>query len=205
LSRKQKRFLRYVFLAILVAGVGIAGYLYVANAPQRAQQQFDDAMKLMKPGSYPAAIQGFGRAIETWPNLAPAYLERGNAYHILGKDDEALADLEKAGDLNPDLYRAYAAVGAIYRDRKDYRRAMEAYTKSINAKSNVDALYERGLTYESLGDHQKAIEDYDRAIAELPDAPAVYRARGLAKRNLGDEAGYEADRDTADRIEHRRR
>src|SRR5579885_2807797 len=149
------------------------------------------------------AIQGFDRALKTWSGHAECYFERGNANHILGHDEEAMADYEKAVDLNPNLYRAYAAMGAIYREKKDYRRAMEAYTKSISAKPNVDAYFERGQTYVALGDFQKAIDDYDKAIQEMPDSPAVYRARGLARRSIGDEAGYEADRDAASRIEHR--
>ena len=202
LTRKQKRLLWYTFFgAILVAG-GIWTYLYISSAPQRAQQQFDAAMKMMKPGNYEAAIEGLTRAIQISP-LAEAYFERGNAYHVLGRDQEAIADFETAADVDPNLYRAYAAMGGIYRDRKDYRRAMEAYTKSISAKPSLDALYERGQTYELLGEHRKAIEDYDRAILEMPDSPSVYRARGLARRNLGDQAGYEADRDAANLMDHR--
>lgn len=202
-SRKQRRILWYTFAAIVLAGAGAWTYIYIGSAPQRARLQYDDAMRMMKPGYYQLAIESFDRAIKTWPGLADAYFERGNAYQILNRDDDALADFEKAADVNPNLYRAYAAMGSIYRSRKDYKRAMDAYTKSLAAKPNVDALFERGQTYELLGEHQQAIEDYDKAIVELPDAPAVYRARGLSRRNLGDEAGYDADRDMANRIEHR--
>ena len=203
LTKKQKRMLWYAFFGLALAGTTIGVYVYISSAPQRAEKQFEDAMKLMRPGSYQLAITGFDKALATWPGLADAYFERGNAYHTLRRDDEAIADFEKAADVNPNLYRAYAAIGSIYRERHDYKRAMEAYNKSISAKPNVDALYERGQTYESLGEHYKAIADYDKAILEMPDSPAVHRARGLSRRNLGDEAGYQADRDTADRIEHR--
>jgi tetratricopeptide (TPR) repeat protein len=204
LTFKQKRLLRITFLSLVVIGAALGAYYYVSSAPQRGEQQFQDAMRLMKPGYYQVAIEEFDRALKTWPNLPECRFERGNANRILGHEDEAMADYEKAVDLNPNLYRAYAAIGSIYRDKHDYKRAMEAYTKSINARSSVDAYFERGQTYESLGEHQKAVEDYNRAIREMPDAPEVYRARGLARRNLGDEAGYRADRDEANRIEHRR-
>jgi hypothetical protein len=48
-----------------------------------------------------------------------------------------------------------------------------------------------------LGQFDKAIEDYDRAIAERRDAPWVYLARSIAKRTLGDEAGYRRDQERA--------
>jgi tetratricopeptide (TPR) repeat protein len=203
LRPKQKRLLRYALVFVLLAGASGGVYAYIATAPQRAEKQFQDAMKFMKPSHYEEAIAGFNRAVQTWPELADAYFERGNAYHALRRDDEAIADFEKATDVNPNLALAYAALGSIYRDRKDYKRAMEAYTKSINSKSTVDVYFERGQTYESLGEHQKAVDDFDRAILEMPLSPEVYRSRATARRNLGDQAGFEADSDTARRLEHR--
>ena len=204
LTPKQKKMLWTAAAAIAVIGGSVWAYLYIASAPQRAQKQFDESMKLMRPGSYQLAIDGFSRALNIWPNHAESYLERANAYRVLNRDDDALADFEKAVDLNPNLYRAYAAMGAIYRGRSDLKRAMDAYNKSIQSKPNIDAFFERGQTYESLGDHRKAIEDFDRAIAEMPGAPEVYRARSLARRNMGDENGYQSDRDAARQIETRR-
>jgi tetratricopeptide (TPR) repeat protein len=203
-TKKQKRLLVMTAIALAVVGGSWSLYAYIAGAQERGEEQFRNAMKLMKPGNYEAAIAGFTKAIETWPQLAEAYLQRGVAQHTLGHDDEALADFERAADLNPNLARAYTARGSIYRARGDVKRAMVEFTKSISIKPNTDAFYERGQSYESLGEHQKAIEDYDRAIAEMPDAPFIYQARALAKRNLGDQAGYEADRDAGDRLEHRR-
>jgi len=203
LSRKQKRLLLALFSVIAIVAVAGAIYLYLSGSQARAQVKYQDAMKLMKPGYYGQAVQAFDKAIQTAPDLADAYYERGNAHRILGHEEDALADFEKATSIDASQYRAYTAIGTIYRDRKDLKRAMEAYNKSLAAKPNVDAYYERGQTYASLGENQKAIEDFDRAILEMPEAPAVYRARSLARRKLGDEAGYQADRDKATEIERR--
>jgi tetratricopeptide (TPR) repeat protein len=175
-------------------------YFYIASAQDRADARFRAAMKVMRPGSYGDAIKLFTQAVGIW-SLPDAYLERGVAQHYLGEDAPALADFDKAIELNPNLARAYSARGSIYRSRGDFKRALEEFNKSINIESNIDAYYERGQTYESLGEHQKAIDDYDKAVVELNDAPYVYRARSLAKRNLGDVAGYEADRDKAKNLE----
>jgi len=184
----------------IAAGAGV--YNYIGSAAQRAEVEYQAGMKLMGPGTYAKAIASFTRAIEIWPQLGEAYLERGVAHRYLNETEQAMADFDKAIDVNPNLARAYSARGRVYRERGDIKRALEDFTKSISLDSNVDAHYERGQTYETLGQHQKAIDDYDQAIARLPDAPHVYRARALAKRNLGDIAGYEADRDTAKRFEH---
>jgi len=203
LTRKQKSLLWFAFSLVVVAGTATGAYVYISSAPQRGQTQFLDAMRLMRPGYYGAAIREFDKALKIWPHLGEAYFERGNANRAMGRDEEALADYERAVNENPSLYRAFASMGSIYSARHDYKRAMEMFTKSIDAKSSVDAYFERGQSYEALGEHQKALQDYDRAIAEMPDAPEVYRARGLVRRALGDQAGYESDRDMASSIEHR--
>lgn len=200
LTSKQKRLLRLASGLVAAAAIGWAVYVYVSGARQRADTRFQAAMRVMRPGGYGDSIKVFTQAINIWA-LPGAYLERGVAHHYLGEDDAALADFNQAIELDPRLAAAYSARGSIFRARGDFKRAMEEFTKSINIESNVNAYYERGETYESLGEHQKAIDDYDKAVQELADAPFVYRARALAKRNLGDDAGYRADRDKAKSLE----
>jgi tetratricopeptide (TPR) repeat protein len=200
--RKQRRMILGTVGVIALAGIGWATYSYISSAPQRAQAAFEDASRLMSAGQYPKAIEGFTRALSIWPQLADAYVQRGLAHHFLGEDPQALDDLDRALGLDPNLSDAYAAKGSISRDHGDVSRAMEEYTRSIRSNPNVEAFFERGQLYEKLGEHQKAIADYDQAIAYLRDAPHVYRARAFAKSNMGDEAGAKADRDMAHALEH---
>ena len=158
-------------------------------------------MQKMQPGAYREAIARFDRAVSIAPQLAEAYMERGIAHHFLGETEPALADLDKALALNPDLAAAYNERGAIYHERGDTQKAIEELSKSIKAQATTDGYYQRGQAYESLGQHQKAIEDYDQAVAQLREAPYVYRARALVKAELGDAEGAKQDRATADSIE----
>jgi len=81
------------------------------------------------------------------------------------------------------------------------QKTIQDCSKSIQVNPTVDAYYQRGEAYERLGQHQKAIADFDAAIAESRDAPFVYRARSVAKRSAGDPDGAQADDDQAQRIE----
>jgi len=200
LEPKQKRLLLIAVLALAAGAVGWSAYSYAASAPQRAEAEYQSAMQFLQPGKFQLAVPKFTRAIEIHP-MAKAYLERGVAYRAMNENGPALADFEKALDLDPNLARAYSGLGSIYRDRGDRGRALEYYAKSIAISTNVDALFERGEMYEAAGEHQKAIDDFSRAIDGIRDAPYLYRARALAKRNLGDEAGYQQDRDLARSIE----
>jgi tetratricopeptide (TPR) repeat protein len=201
LRRRQRRLVWSAVSAIVVLAAGAGVFNYISNAPQRADKEFQEGMKMMRPGKYPDAVAHFTRALDISSELPDAYLERGNAHRSLGEPDAALADFQRASDLNPSLVAAHNGIAMIYVERRDQRRALEELNKSIGLQPTIEAYFQRGQILEAQGDHQKAIEDYDRAIAQAPDAPYMYRARALARENLGDQEGAHADRDVAHRIE----
>jgi tetratricopeptide (TPR) repeat protein len=203
LQPKQKRLLAIACTVVVLAGGGWAVYSYIGSAPDRAEAEYQAGLALMQPGKYQLAMARFTHAIDIHA-VAKYYLERGVAHRLLNQPDLAIADFEQAIDLDPNAARAYSGLGTIYRDRGDRGRALENYGKSIAIAPNVDALFERGEMYEAGGEHQKAIDDFSRAIEGMRDAPYIYRARAMARRNLGDQAGYEQDRDLASSIEHPR-
>ncbi len=204
LTGSQKRLLYLTAAVLAAAGASWGAYAYVASAPQRAENEYQIGMRLMADGKYKDAVADFTRAVGIWPQLGQAYLERGISYRYLNENDQALADFDQALQITPNLARAYSARGFIYRERGDTKGALAQFSKSIEVSPNVDAYFERGQTYEDLGEHQKAIDDYEQAIHEQPDAPYIYRARSLARRNLGDQAGFDADQQMANSLEHRR-
>jgi tetratricopeptide (TPR) repeat protein len=201
LRRRQRRLVTITLAVILAVAAGAWTYMYVSNAPQRADNEFQQGMKFMSPGKYPEAVVHFTRALSIYGQLPDALLERGNAHRILGEPDEALADYQAAIDLNPTLATAHNGIAMIYIERHDLPHALEKLNKAISLQPSVEAYYERGQILEARGEHQKAIEDYDKAIAEQVDSPYMYRARALAKANLGDQEGAHADRILAVQIE----
>jgi tetratricopeptide (TPR) repeat protein len=187
-------------VAAIAGGIGV--FMYIDSAPQRSEKEFQEGMKLMHPGKYPDAIVRFTRALNISSQRPDVYLERANAHYSLGEADAALADYQAAADLNPSLAEAHNGIAMIYVERQDSRHALEELNKSIAIQPTIDAYYQRGLILEAQGDHRKALEDYDQAIAVARDAPYMYRARAMAKDGLGDHEGAHADRMTAYQIEH---
>jgi tetratricopeptide (TPR) repeat protein len=200
-KRRQRQLIRYTVTILVVAGAAWYTIDHVNSAPERARVEFDRGMRLMGPNSYVDAIQAFTRAIGIWPNLPEAYLNRGIAYYQTSQRDEAVDDLTKAAEMNPNLTQAYDELGRIYFEKGETTRAIESFTKSLGVKPTTDGYYARGLAYESMGEHQKAIDDFDKAIAERVDAPYAYRARASARANLGDLEGAKTDRAVALSIE----
>ncbi len=155
----------------------------------------------MAKGDFKGAEERFTRAVDIEPQLASGFLERGLARRSLRRLDGAIGDFNRAISLDSTMVEAHTSLGLVYRDRGDLPHAVNEFTRSIEIASNPDAHYQRGQVYESQGQHEKAIADYDAAIHEQPDAPYVYRARAMSRDSLGDAAGAAADRYVAIRIE----
>jgi tetratricopeptide (TPR) repeat protein len=200
--RRRKQLVVGTSVAILIGGGAYGIYVYIASAPQRAAAVLLEGKAVMAQGKYQEAVERFTRATDIWPPLAAGYFERGLAHRNLHQTDAAVQDFEQAINADPNLADAHTALGAIYRERGDLKNAVQEFTLAIDLGSAVEANYQRGQMYESLGEHQKALEDYNQAIGGLPDAPFVYRARALTLENLGDAAGAKNDRQKADSIEH---
>ncbi len=203
LRRRQRRLVIITVGVIFALGAGAGVFAYIESAPQRSDKEFQEGMKMMRPGKYPDAVVHFTRALSIGGQRADAYMERGNAHRALDETDAALADFQAAADVNPSLAEAHSGLAMIYLLRNDSRHALEELNKSIALEPNIEAYYQRGEILESQGEHQKAIADYDQAISVARDAPYMYRARAMAKEKLGDMEGAHADRLAAAELEKR--
>ena len=190
---------RMIFVTLAIAGFGLSAwgvYRYIASAPQRAQAAFEAGMGLLGPADFKGAVEKFSDSISI-SETAAAHLERGNAYRNLRQNDQALADWSRAIELDPNMAEAYTARATYYRVTGDPNKALPDLDRAIQLDASVDALFQRGQAYSALGQHTKAIEDYDQAILARREAPYVYLARSMARRALGDEEGYRQDQKTA--------
>jgi tetratricopeptide (TPR) repeat protein len=105
-------------------------------------------------------------------NRAATYTNRGIVEMRLGHNDRALADYTRSLNIMPELIQAKVNLGAALYGLKRYPEALAALNEGVKTDS-LDAravgYYNRGLTYEKLGDLQSAYEDYQRALQVKPD------------------------------------
>jgi tetratricopeptide (TPR) repeat protein len=197
LRQRRTRLLTLTALVVTLAAAGGGVYYYTASAPQRAETQFRAGMSMMTPGNYHLAVQHFNRALEISPDMTQVYAQRGVAYQNQGQIEAAMQDFDRALAANPKDSVVLTARGVVYRDRNDLNKAIDEFSRVIDVRGDTDAYYERAQAYEAIGDHTKALADFDKVIQDLQNAPHALRARALVKKKMGDEDGFKADVEAA--------
>lgn len=85
---------------------------------------------------------------------------------------------------------------------EDYQGAIDAFTRclkvvDLSAETKRLAHHSRGLAWRSLGEHKRALQDFDRAIEFSVNPASAYLARGREYLALGNETRALRDFDAA--------
>ena len=159
------------------------------------------------------ALDYLNKFLEINPNSLALHNLRGWVYEQLGDFEKALADYDKALELdqnyetaknnrqrltNPDLYKESEALlkqADSLRDNKNYTDAVDAYSKVLELDPNKESAYfRRGSCYNNLKQYEKALADYDKLLELNPNYDkAAHYNRGQAHRNLKNYAEAIAD------------
>lgn len=124
-----------------------------------------------------AAQRGPGGARVTAPRTprndkerAAAAVDKASDLRQEGVDAAALAEFERAIELNPTLTVAYLGAGDIYRERGDYGLAEQRYGAAATLEPrNFDAQYNHGLVLQLLNRVAESVRAYLRALAIRED------------------------------------
>ena len=126
-------------------------------------------------------LQKYTKTIESNPNDAVAYYNRGVTYSDLEQYEKALIDYTKAIELKPDYTDAYNNRGNAFGGLDRHEEALQDLNKAIELKQDFAFAYNnRGDTYNSLGQYDEALQDLNRAIELKPDFAFAYNNRGNA-------------------------
>ena len=137
------------------------------------KKQWDKAIHL-----YTLAIDG-----ETLDKdeLKFAYTLRGMAWGEKGQYDLAIADNNRAIELDPKYAYAYRCRGGAWCAKKDFDKALADYNRAIElAPKDSDSYCGRGLVWSSKEQYDKALADYTRAIELEPKDAYAYAFRASA-------------------------
>ncbi|MBC8358067.1 MAG: tetratricopeptide repeat protein, partial [Candidatus Aminicenantes bacterium] len=100
---------------------------------------------------------------------ADAYIERGHSYRKKRLYGKAIADYNKAIEIDPKYAKAYLYRGTAYDHKGLCDEAISDYTKAIEIDPKyVKAYSNRGIVYHNKGLYDEAISDYTKAIELEP-------------------------------------
>jgi len=119
--------------------------------------------------------------IRKCPSNPRAYNNRGNLYHAMGQNAQAIADADEAIRLNPDFALAFNNRGNAYNSTGRQEQAIADYDEAIGLRPDfAEAYVNRGAAYQAVGRNEQAVADFDRAIRLNPDYAEAYINRGSA-------------------------
>lgn len=101
--------------------------------------------------------------------------DRGNA----SESERQRSDQMTAWDYRRQAERYYRA--------KQYKRAIEFFSRAIRKQPNTSTFYnDRGCAYSYLHEHEKAISDFNKAIEINPEYSNAYNNRGFEFSTVGE-------------------
>lgn len=130
-------------------------------------------------------LTGIGISLATFAQGAKEYTQHGRELLEKGEYVEALVNLNKAIELDPNYSSAYYLRGNIKDNFEDRHGAMKDYNLAIEKNPKfADALFARGNVKMKLQDYYGAVDDYTAAIAINENYVEAYFSRGRAKQFL---------------------
>src|SRR4030095_14975467 len=89
----------------------------------------------------PANIASLTEVVQRNPNDAQAYNMRGSVLGRAGRNQEALADFDRAIALDANYAQAYANRGQVHRQMNRLEPALADYNKALSLDQNYAAAY----------------------------------------------------------------
>jgi len=133
-----------------------AAYLYLDHAPSPFASQQAVA------GDPHAGMPGMPQGAAPGPGAAPMSVDPALR--------QKLKELQQALVQNPSDYDLLVRVGNTAYDAEDFRLAVDAYERALKVRGNdPNVITDLGISYRNIGDPNKALEMFDRAIKQSPD------------------------------------
>jgi len=137
------------------------------------------------------ALADYRRLVALVPDRGTPRSALAGALVALGGYEEALAIYQEVRRRWPDqAFQATVDIGSLYRQRGDYRRALETldeFARSSDAPQleGMKFHYHRAWTLVLLGRDEEAAGEIDRGLGTQPDYASAFLLRSCARARLG--------------------
>lgn len=112
-------------------------------------------------------------------DIPTARNNRGNAYIMLGKYQQAIEDYNTAIQLDPRFAKAYVNRGVALTHIHEYHKALNDFNTALDLDIQDSSVYfNRGNVFKALGSYERGLEDYTSALSLNPENVDAYNNRG---------------------------
>ena len=139
------------------------------------------------------ALLDFSKVIDLRPSDPAGWIARGSAYLELNNFEAAIDDASHAIAANPKTAEAYSLHGIALRKSGNPKQAIDDFNHAVALEPSTKNYFDRGATFQLIGDHASAIKDFDHVIETIPDMAGAFFARAESRRAIGDLRGAEQD------------
>src|SRR3989304_6761499 len=148
------------------------------DAANLAAELFQQAYESQMLGELDRAISLYKESIDVFPT-AEAYTFLGWTYSFQGRLDEAIEECKKAIEIDPEFGNPYNDIGAYLIEKELYDEAIPWLEKAAVAKrydAPHYAYYNLGRAYTAKCMMKRALEEFEKAVAQAPDYPLAHHA-----------------------------
>ena len=132
------------------------------------------------------AVEEYNKTINLKDDYAPAYLHHGLITHrykqigdTLYRNGQIAEDFKQVIALEPNNSDAYYHLGMIYIDLDQHQNAKELLLKTLQFNKEYKGIYlQLGLIAEREGDHDKAINHFEKELEVDPESVTAYQRLG---------------------------
>jgi superkiller protein 3 len=147
----------------------------------------------LQAGNLKEARSAFQSVIDAAPNYDFGWYALGQIATREGKVDEAITSFKKATELNADKFEYHYGLAAAYRTKEDYTKAIATMNNAEDLAKDKQSTYylhlERGLSYLSIRQYDRAATDLQKAVQAQPGQAMAHQRLGMALYATEDFAG----------------
>ncbi len=133
------------------------------------EEDYERGLEYISTGRFEAAVTHLVRVVEYDPNDARASYALGFAYLKLGEYEQAVLYFTRSQAGAQDVVmevKALVGRGYALHILGRYSDAIRAYGVALQvAPNSTKALYNRGCSYGEMGEHAKAVADFERVLS----------------------------------------
>ena len=153
---------------------------FTQNVPAAAKQAFEAGLKSAEEGKAPAAIENMRKAIQIFPEYFDAHLQLGNVFLKTDQLQEAIAELDKAREINPNDERTYQSFGLLLMKQRNYGVAVAVFAEAarLNPENPMNAVMRAtALIHQAAGSENERSYLLRRAEIALTQASTLSENR----------------------------